>query len=242
MQLITWTPILLAKGGFPRDGRGNPYLCGSVLKESILNAAAYYYVKKDREIEAKVKECLLGDGLKPTDVLEGVREILRNKYPFLKELKIPEKIGFSDGEVYETTVEVFDFKKQVEVEDFRSEVFRGKIKLEISFSSLNKLKAIGHSYCEALCRMEMSMLKNHPLVEDFYVPMLNDMKKWDIPLRVGMWAEDFFRGSLLFFWKVKEVRKRLMDKLKMDIRPRRIFYLPAEKCTAGWCELRSSSF
>ena len=241
MHLITWTPILLAENGFPRDGRGNPFIRGSVLKEAILNAATYYYVKKDREIEAKVRTYLLREELEPTKVVEDIKEILQDKYLFLKELEIPEKISLSDGEIYETTVEVFDLKKQIEVNDFRSEVFRGTIELEISFPDLSKLKAIGHSYCESLCRAEMSMLKNHPLIEDFYVLMLNGIKKWDIPLRVGMWTEDFLQESLLFFRKVKEIRKKLMEKLKIDIRPKRVLYLPAEKCTVGWCELKSSN-
>ncbi|ADU96666.1 hypothetical protein [Thermovibrio ammonificans] len=238
MELLTWTPVIFTRHGFPRDEAGRPFLPGNAIKEAITSAVIYYYIKKDREIEAKVKAYLLKKGLKPDEVIERVKEIITDKYPVLNGLEVPERIDLSNGEVYEARAEVFDLKKWEDVEDFKVEVFKGTIELPISSPHLEKLKAAGHSYCEALARMEMSMLRDHPLVEQFYQPLLNDLKRWEIPLRVGMWTEVRFRGNLLFFWRIKEVREKLMDELKMDIRPRRVIYLPREKCTTGWCELK----
>jgi len=238
MELLMWTPVIFTKTGFPRDEEGRPFLPGNAIKEAITSAVIYYYVKKDREIESKVKSYLLKKELKPDKVVEDIKTIIQDKYAVLKELEVPEKVALSDGEVYETTVEVFDFKRREIVETFRVEVFKGTVKLAIRSPNLDKLRAAGHSFCEALCRMEMSMLRNHPFTENFYQPLLNEMKKWEIPLRIGMWTEVKFRGNLLFFWRIKEVRKKLMNELKADIRPRRVIYLPREKCTAGWCELK----
>ena len=238
MELLTWTPVIFAKKGFPRDEEGRPFLPGNVIREAIVSAVIYYYIKKDKEIENKVKNYLLKKGLNPDEVIERIKGIITEKYPVLNGLEIPERLDLSNGEVYETRAEVFDLKKWEDVEDFKVEVFKGVIELPLSSPHLEKLKAAGHSFCEALAKMEMSMLGDHPLVEQFYKPLLNELKRWEIPLRVGMWTEVRFRGNLLFFWRIKEVRSRLMEELKTDIRPKRVIYLPREKCTTGWCELK----
>jgi hypothetical protein len=238
MELLTWTPVIFAKKGFPRDEEGRPFLPGNVIREAIVSAVIYYYIKKDKEIENKVKNYLLKKGLNPDEVIERIKGIITEKYPVLNGLEIPERLDLSNGEVYETRAEVFDLKKWEDVEDFKVEVFKGVIELPLSSPHLEKLKAAGHSFCEALAKMEMSMLGDHPLVEQFYKPLLNELKRWEIPLRVGMWTEVRFRGNLLFFWRIKEVRNRLMEELKTDIRPKRVIYLPREKCTTGWCELK----
>jgi len=82
-------------------------------------------------------------------------------------------------------------------------------------------------------------LKEHPLSSRFYEPLINDIKKWQIPLRVGMWTEVSFKGDLLFFWRIKEVREKLIKQLKTDIRPRYVLYLPDEKQTTGWVEIKT---
>ncbi|SMO36963.1 hypothetical protein SAMN06269117_10273 [Balnearium lithotrophicum] len=237
MELLTWTPILFSKKGFPRDEEGRPFLPGNILREAVNSAVIYYYIKKDKEIENRVKRYLLREKLQIDTVIDRIKQIIFDKYPLLREIQFPERLELK-GEVFETKVEIFDLKNWHEVEEFKAEVFKGIVEVPIPSPYLEKLRAAGHSFCEALARMEMSMLGEHPLTERFYKPLLNDMKRWEIPLRVGMWTEVRFRGKLLFFWRVKEVRERLMKELKMDIRPKRVIYLPREKCTAGWCELK----
>ncbi len=238
MELLTWTPVIFSRKGFPRDEAGRPFLPGNSIKEAITSAVIYYYIKKDKDIENRVKAYLLKKGLKPSEVIDRIKEIILDKYPVLNGLEIPERLDLSKGEVYETRAEVFNLKKWEDEESFKVEVFKGVVELPISSPYLEKLKAAGHSFCEALVRMEMGMLKDHPLVETFYKPLLNDMKKWEIPLRVGMWTEVKFKGHLLFFWRIKEVRNALMEELKVDIRPTKVIYLPRERCTTGWCEAK----
>jgi hypothetical protein len=238
MELLMWTPVIFTRNGFPRDREGRPFLPGNTIKEAIASAVIYYYIKKDKEIESKVKNYLLKKELKPDRVVEDIKAIIQDKYSVLRELEVSERIALSNGRVHETTAEVFDLKKKKVTETFKVEVFKGTVELAIRSPSPDNLRAAGHSFCEALCRMEMSMLRDHPLVENFYKPLLNDIKKWEIPMRIGMWTEVKFRGNLLFFWRIKEVRRKLMSNLKMDIRPTRIIYLPEEKSTAGWCELK----
>ena len=238
MELLTWSPIIFSRNGFPRDGEGKPFLPGNAIREAITSAVIYYYIKKDREIENKVKAYLLKKGLKAEEIIDRVKEIILEKYPVLNGLEVPERLYLENGELYETRAEVFDLKKWEDVEDFKVEVFKGVIELPISSPHIDKLKAAGHSFCEALAKMEMKMLGDHPLAENFYKPLLNEMKRWEIPLRVGMWTEVQFKGHLLFFWRIKEVRDRLFEELKTDIRPKRVIYLPREKCTTGWCELK----
>ncbi len=238
MELLTWTPVIFSRKGFPRDEAGRPFLPGNSIKEAITSAVIYYYIKKDKDIENRVKAYLLKKGLKPSEVIDRIKEIILDKYPVLNGLEIPERLDLSKGEVYETRAEVFNLKKWEDEESFKVEAFKGVVELPISSPYLEKLKAAGHSFCEALVRMEMGMLKDHPLVETFYKPLLNDMKKWEIPLRVGMWTEVKFKGHLLFFWRIKEVRNALMEELKVDIRPTKVIYLPRERCTTGWCEAK----
>jgi len=238
MELLTWTPVLFAKKEFPRDKNGKPFLPGNVIKEGITSAFIYYYIKKDKEIENRIKAYLLKEELEPKEVINRIKTIISEKYPDIFNFQVAEKIELLEGEIYTTTAEVFHLKRWEEIESFKVEVFKGKILLPLKIKAIEKLKAAGHSFCEALARMEMKMLGEHPLVETFYQPLLNSMKKWEIPLRIGMWTETRFRGNLLFFWRIKEVRNKLFEELKTDIRPTKIIYLPREKATAGWCEIK----
>jgi hypothetical protein len=53
-----------------------------------------------------------------------------------------------------------------------------------------------------------------------------------------MWTEVTFKGDLLFFWRIKEIREKLLKELNVDILPRYIIYIPKEKQTIGWVELK----
>ncbi len=236
--LLTWTPVIASKSGFPRDEKGNPFLPGDLIREAIVSAAIYYYIKKDREIESRVKNYLLKKGLDPEEVIDRVKSIISEKYPILKDLIIPEKIRIPKEKIHRIRAEVFNLKRWEEEETLQVESFKGTLEIPIASPHMEKIKAAGHSFCEGLARMEMDLLEDHPLVERFYKPLLNDIKKWEIPLRIGMWTLTRYKGHLLFFWKIKEVREALIRELKIDIRPESILYLPREECTTGWCELK----
>ncbi len=239
MKLLVWTSMLYSKDGFPRDEEGNSYIPGSVLRTALVDAVVYYYTKKDRQIENTIRGHLME--LKSFNFEAVAREIRRKiyeKYPFLEEISLPEKIILPQKDIYKARVEVFDLEKWLDVEDFTAEVFRGVVEIGGELPEYNQLKNAGKSFCEALLKMEMSMLEGHPLVESFYQPLLNDLKTWEFPLRVGMWTEERRRARLLFFWRIKEVRQHILKKFGRDIRPRRVLFLPREKSTLGWSEIQ----
>ncbi|WP_022847020.1 MULTISPECIES: hypothetical protein [unclassified Desulfurobacterium] len=237
MELLTWTPMAFYKKRFPRNKEGKPFISANAFKEAFTSAVIYYYIKKDREIEQRVKNYLLKKGLKPEEVVDKIKNIIAEKYSLLQEIELPEKIFINEADLYETRISVFDLKKREDTGHFEIEVFKGRTKVPVKVSHPEKLKSACHSYCEALANIEKKMLKDHPLAENFYLPLSDSIKKWEIPLRMGMWTDLRFKGYLLFFWRIKEVREKLFRELKTDIRPSKIIYLPEEKATAGWCEL-----
>ncbi len=239
MEIISWTPTIYNRSGFLRDKNGNPYLPKETFLEAITSAIIFYFVKKDKEIENKVKKYLLKGKLDIKTVSKHVKEIVLSKHPVLDNLELPEKIYLPEKDVKKDYVEIFDLKEWIDVKGFKTEIFKGIIDLEITSPYLDKIKAAAHSFAEALAKIEHSLLKEHPLAHQFYEPLINDMKKWEIPLRIGMWTEVKFKGDLLFFWKIKEVREKIMKELNIDIRPRYVLYLPKERQTTGWVEIKN---
>jgi len=237
MKLLTWTPIVFSRKGFPRDKEGKPFLPRNFFEEAIISAVIFYYIKKDKEIENKVKKYLMKENLNLKEISKDIKNIVLEKYPILDNLDIPEITYLKDGKIEERYIEVFDLKEWIDIKGFKTEVFIGSVELDIKSPHIEKLKAAAHSYAEALAKMEMGFLKEHYLVEKFYKPLLNELKKWEIPLRLGLWTETSFKGDLLFFWRIKEVREKLLKELKIDIRPRYVLYIPKEKATTGWAEL-----
>jgi len=55
-------------------------------------------------------------------------------------------------------------------------------------------------------------------------------------LRLGYWTDDPYRGKLLAFWRVPEVRRALRQHLgrAADPRPRTVLYAPGVRRTLGW--------
>jgi hypothetical protein len=237
MKLVAWTPIIFSRKGFPRDEENRPFLPRNVFEEAITSAVIFHHLKKDKALANKVKKYLTTKGLKLEEIAADVKRMVLEKYPIMEELKIPERVYLPEEKVRTEYVEVFDLKEKVDVKGFRTEVFKGTVEVEIDSPHIEKLKAAAHSYAEALARMEKDLLEDHPLAELFYNELLNEIKRWEIPLRLGMWTEVHFKGDLLFFWKVKEVREFIIRELGIDIRPRYVLYLPKERATTGWCEL-----
>jgi len=238
MEFVSWTPVVFSRNGFPRDGEGKPFLPKNTFLEAFTSAVIFYYIKKDKTIENKVKKYLLSENLNIKEVAKQVKKIIISKYPILEELDIPKKIYLPESQIQEKYIEIFDLKEWVDIKGFKTEVFSGVVELEIKSPHIHKLKVATHSYAEALAKIEHAFLKDHPLASIFYEPLINQIKKWDIPLRVGMWTETSFKGDLLFFWRIKDIREKLLKTIKTDIRPRYILYLPDEKQTTGWTEIK----
>ncbi|RUM61022.1 MAG: hypothetical protein DSY66_03100 [Persephonella sp.] len=239
MNLISWTPTIFSRKGFLRDDSGRAYLPKNVFTDAITSAVIFYYIKKNKDIENRVKRYLLRDELDIKKVAKDVKNIVLEKYPVLENLELPEKVYLEDKDIKIEYVEVFDLKEWIDTKGFKTEIFTGTVEIPISSPYIEKLKSATHSYAEALARIEYSFLKEHPLGELFYKPLINDLKKWELPLRIGLWTEVSFKGDLLFFWKIKEVREKLLKTLKIDIKPRYVLYIPRLKQTTGWIELKN---
>ncbi len=239
MELISWTPTIYSRNGFPKDEKGKHFIPKETLVEAITDAVIFYYTKKDKEIENKIKKYLLKDKLKIDKVSKDIKDIVLSKHPLLDGLEIPEKVYLPEKDIKPQYIEIFDLKDWIDIKGFKTETFKGIIELEIKSPYLEKIKSAAHSYVEALAKIEHSMLKKHPLAKEFYEPLINEIKKWELPLRIGLWTEVKFKGNLLFFWRIKEVREKLMKDLKIDIRPRYVLYIPKEKQTTGWIEIKN---
>ena len=238
MEIVSWTPTIYSRKGFPKDKNGKPFFPKETFVEAITTAVIFYYTKKDKEIENKIKKYLLKDNLNIDTIARDIKKIVLSKYPVLDNLELPDKVYIPEEDIKEEYVEIFDLKEWIDVKGFKTEVFKGIVDLKINSPNIEKIKAAAHSYAEALAKMEHSLLKEHPFAKQFYEPLIDDLKKWEIPLRIGLWTEVKFKGKLLFFWKIKEVREKLIKDLKIDIRPRYVIYSPKEKQTTGWIEIK----
>ncbi len=239
MKLICYSSVIFSRNGFPRDSEGKPFLPKNVFIEAFQSALVFYYIKKDREIENRVRKYLTAGKLDIKEIPKKIQKIVNQKYPFITSLEMPEAIPLPEENIKKEYIEIFDLKEWIDVKGFKTEVFSGVVEIPLKTPYLEKLKAAAHSYAEALAKIENSFLKEHSLSRIFYQPLINELKKWEIPLRVGMWTESSFRGNLLFFWKIKEIREKIMKELKIDIRPRYILYIPKLKQTTGWSYLKT---
>ncbi len=240
MRLITWSKILARRGRFPRDDEGRPYVPGFYLADALKDAVVFYFVKKDRSLESRVRRYLTKENLDIGEVANRVYDIVFERYPVLGEVKVPDRIYPDPDGIRTVTVEIFDLRKGYDVDDFRSESFSGVLEIDLNVpdGAMEKIRYAGRSFTEALIKMEMGMLEDHPLVEEFYQPLINEIREWEIPLRLGKWTTAPHGGRLLFFWRIKEVRERIKRDYGIDIRPVKVLYLPRDRATAGWSELR----
>ena len=237
MLLTAWTPLIYSRKGFKKDEEGKAYIPKETFLEAFSSAVIFYYIKKDKEIENKVKKFLMSERIKIDTLVEEVKKIIFEKHPILEGLKLPEKVYLPQEKIKQVKVDVLDLKTKRITESFQTEAFIGSVEVPIESPYLEKLKYACHSYAEGLAHMEKHLLGNHPLAETFYNELLNEIKNWEIPLRLGLWTEVKFKGNLLFFWRIKEVRAHIKKLLKVDIRPRFILFLKEENQTCGWCQL-----
>ncbi len=238
MPIYTYTTLLARKEGFPRDETGTPYLPGQVLHEAIEAAAIFYFIKKDKALEHQVRRYLMGTDIRVDEIAQQVRQRVYDRYPWLKEIQLPERMPLTEGTIERTYVEVWDLRQWDIVDDFVTEGFKGVIPVQFEAPWGQKLCYAFQSYAEALARMEKEMLKDHPLATEFYPQLINDLRQEGCPARLGYWTDTPYGGHLLFFWRIPEIRKHILKQLKVDIRPTQIIFLPREMATAGWAWYR----
>ena len=114
------------------------------------------------------------------------------------------------------------------------EVFKGVI--DVKIEGIEKLKAALTSYARGLAEYEHKELEGSEL-EKYIVSLQNSIaNEWEMTLRIGAWTSTPYKGDLLFFWRIKEMRQKLLKEFKIDIRPKDILFIPKFKEFVGWCE------
>jgi hypothetical protein len=124
MKLICWTPVIYDKKGFKKEG-DKPFLPSDTIKEAITSAIIFYYIKKDKEIENKIKKYLLKNGLNLKEISKDIKNIVLNKYSILDNLEIPDKIYLPKDDIKKEYIEIFDIREKKEIKRFQTEVFKG---------------------------------------------------------------------------------------------------------------------
>jgi len=242
MKLLTWSPVLLSSKRFPEEN-GKKFIPGSEVKEAIKDALVYYFLKKDKALNTKVKNYIKRH--KKASLRKLVREVEKMVFEaekeFVESIEVPEKVYLPSEGIKEKVVEIYDLKRKDFKDYFKSEVFEGIAEVEVKVNNYEKLKTACHSYAEALAHAELTLVRNHPMGEIFHRNLLSEMKNWELPLRVGFWTTAPFGGRLFWFWGDKEIRNGIRRLYKLDIRPRNVVYIHSDKKTAGWTEVKKDA-
>ena len=236
-MLIFWTPTSFEKIGFLEDENGK-FIPRNAILEALESAVVFYYIKKDKELERLITKYLMQKP-KLKEISKEVKKRVFKKYPVLEGIEIPEKIYLSEENISNELVKVFDLEKKEFMKSFKTEVFKGVLdNVQIKSENIEKIKTACKSYARALAEYEHKELKGSEF-EDLIVEIQNSIaNEWDIPVRIGHWTNTPYKGDLLFFWKIKDVRKYLIKELNIDIRPKDVLYLPRTNEFLGWGEIK----
>jgi len=236
-MLIFWSATSFEKEGFLEDENGK-FLPRNAILEALESAALFYYIKKDKKLENLVKKYLLNRP-KLKEISKEVKKRVFEKYPILEGIEIPEKIYLQNENISNELVKVFDLEKKDFVKSFRMDVYKGVLEdVKIKSNNMEKIKNACLAYSRALAEYEHKALKDTEF-EDLIVEIQNNIaNEWEIPIRIGHWTNTPYKGDLLFFWRVKEVRDYLLKHLHIDIRPKDVLYLPRTNEFLGWGEIK----
>ena len=234
-MLLAWNAIAPKGGAFLRDEQG-AYIPRNEIEEAIESALVFYHIKKDKALEAKVKKLMLAADTRPKlkSLAKDIKKEVFMRHPY--EVTLPERIYLPEDGIETVAIERFDFNKKEFVERKEKEVFKGEIDLQIE--GIEKLKAPLLSYARGLAEHEHKELAD-TVLEPYITALQNAIaNEWEMTLRIGAWTSTPYKGDLLFFWRIKEVREKLLREFKLDIRPKDIYFIPRYKEFVGWCEYK----
>ncbi|NPA11343.1 MAG: hypothetical protein GXO62_03790 [Epsilonproteobacteria bacterium] len=239
-MLIFWTYTAFDKKGFLEDEKGK-FLPKNAITEALESAVVFYYIKKDKELENSVKSYLLKKP-KLKEISKEIKKRVFEKYPLLDGIEIDEKIYLQKENISIQEVKAFDFEKKEFTKSFKTEMYKGVVQnINISSPHLQKLSTAAKSYARALAEYEHKELK-HTKLENIITDIQNSIaNEWELPLRIGYWSDTPYKGDLLFFWRIKEVREYLLKELNIDIRPKDVLYLPKTNELLGWGEIKENN-
>jgi len=236
-MLVFWTPVAFEKEGFLEDEKGK-FIPRNAILEALESAVVFYYIKKDAEIEKLVRKYLM-DKPKIKEIAKEVKKRVFEKYPILDGIEIPEKIYLNQENISNELVKVFDLEKKEFVRSYHIDIFKGVVEdVKIKSENIEKIKNACVAYARALAEYEHKALKETELENEIDSIQNSIANEWEIPIRVGHWTNTPFKGDLLFFWRVKEVREYLLKHLHIDIRPKDVLYLPRTNEFLGWGEIK----
>ncbi len=237
-MLIAWNAIAPEKGEFLRDEVG-AYLPKNEIEEAIRSALIFYLIKKDKALENSVKRLILSTDTRPKlkNLAKAVAQMVFERYPI--EITLPQKIYLPKEGIQKVAIERFDYAKKEFVERFESEIFKGTIEdFAIESDNLQRIKTALLSYARGLAEQEHKELEG-TILEPYIVEIQNLIaNEWQHTLRIGAWTKTPYKGDLLFFWRIKEVREKLLREFRLDIRPKDILFVPKFKEFLGWSEWR----
>ncbi len=234
-MLIAWNAIIPENGEFLRDSQ-DAFIPRNEIMEAIESAMLFYYIKKDKAIEQRVKKMILSVDTKPKlkTLAKEIKALIFDKHPL--KVEMPEKIYLPKEGIQKVAIERFDFAKKEFIERNECEIFKGTI--EFTIDGIAPLKAALTSYARGLAEQE-HMLSEGSILEPYIAQIQNSIaNEWDMTLRIGAWTTTPYKGDLLFFWRIKEVREKLLKEFKLDIRPKDILFIPKFKEFVGWCEYK----
>jgi hypothetical protein len=233
-MLIAWSAIAPTNGAFKRD-ENRAYIDGNEIKNSIEAAILFYMVKKDKNLQHLIKSHLLK--FKNLDsVAKEIKEIAFSKNNF--KIELDDKIYLPREGIKKVWIDIFNLEAKKFEDSFKSEVFRGVIDLKIDFSDENLIKNALLSFSRSFSEHLHKSLKDTPL-EEAIINIQNQIaNEWENSLILGKISKSEIKKEFLFFYKIKEVRDRILKDLKYDILPKDIFYISGSKELLGWCELK----
>ncbi|MRJ02712.1 MAG: hypothetical protein GXO19_07665 [Epsilonproteobacteria bacterium] len=237
-MLIAWNALALGKGEFLQDDLGR-YIPGNEVVEAVESALVFYLIKKDRELEGTVRRSILSTDTKPKlkELSRRIKDHVFHKYPV--EIGVEKRIYLPSNGIERVAVERFDHREKRFVERREIEVFKGVIE-EFSIESDNPqlIKTSLLSYARGLAEQEHKLLEG-TILEPYIVEIQNRIaNEWENTLRIGEWTTTPYKGDLLFFWRIKEVREKLLREFHIDIRPKDTLFIPKYKEFLGWSEWR----
>jgi len=236
-MLIFWTSTTVEKKEFLADEKGK-FLPRNEILGALESAVVFYYIKKDKALENSVKKYLMQKP-KLKEISKEIKKRVFEKYPILEGIEIPEKIYLNKDKISVELVKTFDLEKKEFVKSEKIEVFKGVLEdVKIKSDNIEKIKNACKSYARALLEYEHKALKEtefESLIDEYQNSVANE---WEIPIRVGHWTNTPYKGDLLFFWRIKEVREYLLKNLHIDIRPKDVLYLARTNEFLGWGEIK----
>ncbi|MRI59218.1 MAG: hypothetical protein C6H99_06920 [Epsilonproteobacteria bacterium] len=238
-MLLAWNAVAYEKREFLRDEKG-AYIPRNEVLEAIQSALVFYLIKKDKALENSIKRLILSIDTKPKlkTLAKDIKAKVFEKYP-IKNIEIAEKIYLPQEGIQKVAIERFDYKAQDFVERFEAEVFKGVIEdFTIASDNIQRIKTALLSYARGLAEQEHKELAG-TILEPYIVDIQNKIaNEWENTLRIGAWTTTPYKGDLLFFWRIKEVREKLLKEFHLDIRPKDTLFVPKFKEFLGWCEWR----